>query len=111
MPDDESDRVTHRNGRFINNVFVPKGAVAPPETTVIAGIGNSRTPKVLDSSIAEKPKLVLKPSRRARKAKSYNRQWNAIPKVAQYRKLREVFFWRGISVRIFVSIIGGRFKS
>ena len=92
MPDDESDRVTHRNGRFINNVFVPNGAVAPPETTVIAGIGNSRTPKVLDSSIEEKPKLVLKPSRRARKAKSYNRQWNAIPKVAQYRKLREVFF-------------------
>lgn len=86
VPDDESDRVTHRNGRFINNVFVPNGAVPPPETTVIAGIGNSRTPKVLDSTFEEKPQLVLKPSRRARKAKSYNRQWSAIPKESQRRE-------------------------
>ena len=93
MPDDESDRVTHRNGRFINNVFVPNGAVPPPETTVIAGIGNSRTPKVLDSTFEEKPRMVLKPSRRARKAKSYNRQWSAIPKVGQCRKSIEMVFY------------------
>ena len=23
-PDDESDRVDHRNGRFVNNTFIPK---------------------------------------------------------------------------------------
>lgn len=26
LPDDESDRVVHRNGRFINNIFVPNSA-------------------------------------------------------------------------------------
>jgi len=46
LPDDESDRVTHRNGRFINNVFVPNGAKVPAETVVSSSDGN-RQPKQL----------------------------------------------------------------
>ena len=34
MPDDKSDAVTHRNGRFINNVFVPNDAPLPDEVTI-----------------------------------------------------------------------------
>ena len=34
MPDDESDKITWRNGRVINNVFVPDGAVVPEEVSV-----------------------------------------------------------------------------
>lgn len=34
MPDDKSDSVTHRNGRFINNVFVPNNAPLPDEVTI-----------------------------------------------------------------------------
>jgi len=38
-PDDETDRVVHRGGRFINNVFVPSGAVPPREVRVRATFG------------------------------------------------------------------------
>lgn len=34
MPDDPTDRVTWRNGRVINNVFVPNDAVAPEPVNV-----------------------------------------------------------------------------
>lgn len=34
MPDDPSDRITWRNGRVINNVFVPNDAVAPEPVNV-----------------------------------------------------------------------------
>ena len=34
VPDDESDAITHRNGRFINNVFVSNDALVPKETVV-----------------------------------------------------------------------------
>lgn len=36
-PDDETDRVVHRGGRFINNVFIPSGAAPPPEVRVQGG--------------------------------------------------------------------------
>ena len=29
VPDDDSDRVVHRNGRFINNVFIPNSDESP----------------------------------------------------------------------------------
>merc|ERR1712088_40290 len=38
-PDDETDRVVHRGGRFINNVFVPSGSVPPREVQVRATFG------------------------------------------------------------------------
>ena len=34
LPDDNSDKTTYRNGRFINNVFVPDTSVVPAETVV-----------------------------------------------------------------------------
>jgi len=43
MPDDKSDAVTYRNGRFINNVFVPNNAAVPEEVTVA-----HRQPKSFD---------------------------------------------------------------
>jgi len=45
VPDDESDRVTHRNGRFINNVFVPNGAeIQLPAERVVSS--SRRQPKM-----------------------------------------------------------------
>merc|ERR1712038_526215 len=43
MPDDKSDAVTYRNGRFINNVFVPNNAAVPEEVTIA-----HRQPKSFD---------------------------------------------------------------
>merc|ERR1712241_1380999 len=43
MPDDKSDAVTYRNGRFINNVFVPNDAAVPEEVTIA-----HRQPKSFD---------------------------------------------------------------
>lgn len=43
MPDDESDKVTWRNGRVINNIFVPDGAVVPESVNV-----RQRQPKNFD---------------------------------------------------------------
>ena len=38
LPDDETDAVVHRNGRFVNNVFVAdERQVVPPEFTVSSG--------------------------------------------------------------------------
>ena len=41
MEDDASDQVVHRNGRFINNVFLSNGedVPLPPEYTVTALVG------------------------------------------------------------------------
>jgi hypothetical protein len=36
MPDDESDQTTWRNGRVINNMFVPNSAVLPEEVKIMA---------------------------------------------------------------------------
>jgi len=43
MPDDASDSVVHRGGRFINNVFIPDGRQVrvPAEFTVRADLGSS----------------------------------------------------------------------
>ena len=45
MADDDSDKVVHRNGRFINNIFVgdEEDVPIPPEYTVTAFVGE--TPK------------------------------------------------------------------
>ena len=56
VPDDNTDTITHRNGRFINNIFVPNGAVLPRETIV------STHPKI----------------QRARQPRAYNNQWSAV---------------------------------
>ncbi len=45
MPDDESDRVTWRNGRVINNIFVPNGAPVPPEAVAASLPQRNRQPK------------------------------------------------------------------
>ena len=37
VPDDSSDALTYRNGRFINNIFVPADAPLPAETVVTSG--------------------------------------------------------------------------
>ena len=44
MEDDASDRVVHRNGRFINNIFVSSGenVPIPPEYTVRASVGETK---------------------------------------------------------------------
>ena len=34
MPDDPNERTTYRNGRFINNIFVPNDQPVPEEVTV-----------------------------------------------------------------------------
>jgi hypothetical protein len=60
VPDDNTDTITHRNGRFINNIFVPNGAVLPRETIV------SSHPKI----------------QRARQPRAYNNQWSAVPQRA-----------------------------
>eukprot|EP00092_Neocalanus_flemingeri_P047877 GFUD01054404.1.p1 GENE.GFUD01054404.1~~GFUD01054404.1.p1 ORF type:complete len:519 (-),score=150.78 GFUD01054404.1:91-1647(-) len=46
MEDDASDKVVHRNGRFINNVFVAKGenVPIPAEYTVTALVGETPKP-------------------------------------------------------------------
>ena len=43
LPDDESDRVVHRGGRFINNKYVPDGLEVPREMVVRAELGPGRT--------------------------------------------------------------------
>ena len=37
VPDDESDRIVHRNGRYINNIFVPNDAPLPAERVITSG--------------------------------------------------------------------------
>jgi len=51
MEDDASDRVVHRNGRFINNIFVSSGenVPIPPEYTVRASVGETKKPSVRSS--------------------------------------------------------------
>ena len=56
IPDDESDTITYRNGRFINNIFVSNDAVLPRETVV------STKPNI------QKP----------RQPRAYNNQWSAL---------------------------------
>ena len=56
VPDDETDTITHRNGRFINNMFVSNNAIAPKETVV-----------------SWKPKI-----QRSREPRAYTNQWNAM---------------------------------
>ena len=56
VPDDETDSITHRNGRFINNIFVSNDALLPGETIV------STEPK----------------SQRERRPRAYNNQWTAL---------------------------------
>ena len=57
IPDDASDTITHRNGRFINNIFVSNDAVLPGETVVV-----STNPKI------KKP----------RQPRAYSNQWTAM---------------------------------
>ena len=56
IPDDESDVITHRNGRFINNMFVSNDAALPMETVV------STQPKI----------------QKTRQPRAYTNQWNSI---------------------------------
>ena len=44
LPDDTSDKTTYRNGRFINNVFVPETAVVPAEAVVTSD--DKKAPRV-----------------------------------------------------------------
>ena len=43
MGDDDSDKIVHRNGRFINNIFVgdEEDVPIPPEYTVTAVVGET----------------------------------------------------------------------
>ena len=45
MADDDSDKVVHRNGRFIHNIFVgdEENVPIPPEYTVTAVVGETPT--------------------------------------------------------------------
>ena len=47
MSDDDSDKVDHRDGRFINNVFIgdEDKIEIPPEYTVTAAFGDTEEPK------------------------------------------------------------------
>jgi len=56
VPDDKSDIITHRNGRFINNMFVSNDAALPREIVV------STQPKI----------------QKTRQPRAYTSQWNAV---------------------------------
>ena len=43
VPDDVSDKTTYRNGRFINNVFVPADAPLPAEITVSTAVDEKKS--------------------------------------------------------------------
>ena len=47
MSDDDSDKVDHRDGRFINNLFIgdEDKIEIPPEYTVTAAFGDTEEPK------------------------------------------------------------------
>jgi hypothetical protein len=51
VPDDKTDQMTYRNGRFINNVFVPDVAVSavalPAETVVSSNEKKARVAKMM----------------------------------------------------------------
>jgi len=53
MSDDDSDKVDHRDGRFINNVFIgdEDKIEIPPEYTVTAAFGDTEEPKSLKGKI------------------------------------------------------------
>jgi len=47
MPDDETDKVVHRNGRFINNVFVPNNQkIELPEVTITSKASSLVSPQL-----------------------------------------------------------------
>lgn len=50
IPDDKTDAMTYRNGRFINNIFVPNDAPVPVETVVSSNEKSPRVARMMESA-------------------------------------------------------------